>query len=101
LAEVNDDETDGKAKKNDLISAEGAFAAWEIHFPWRVSFAHGGMKSDEKLASINALNDNRADILCSTTVVEVGLNVPRLRYVVIVHPERLGLSTLHQIRGRL
>lgn len=98
-AEVTDDVSE-KAKKNDLKSAEGAFEVWEKHYPGRVRFVHGRMK-EEKFANINAMKNNEADILCSTTVVEVGLNLARLRYVVIVHPERLGLSTLHQIRGRL
>ena len=103
LAELTDDEaalhTD--ALKNEMKSAEGAFSVWDKSFPGRVRFAHGRQKSEEKIANINSLNNNEADILCSTTVVEVGLNVAKLRHVVIVHPERLGLSTLHQIRGRL
>lgn len=90
-----------KQKIADLKSAEGAFAAWERNFPGRVRFAHGRLKNNEKLDNINALKNDQADILCSTTVVEVGLNIPKLRYVVVVHPERLGLSALHQLRGRL
>lgn len=99
-AEIDEEITEGQ-RKADLKSAEGAFKAWENHFPGRVSHAHGKMSSSEKMNNIGALNKGEADILCSTTVVEVGLNIPNLRYVLIVHPERLGLATLHQIRGRL
>ena len=100
-AEIDDEAADAVNLKNDRKSAEGAFALWDKHYPGRVRFAHGKQKSDEKIANIGALNKGEAEILCSTTVVEVGLNVPRLRLCVIVHPERLGLATLHQIRGRL
>lgn len=103
-AEITD-ETDEEGKKVDpkvdRKSAEKAFERWENIFPGRVRVAHGKQDSAEKLANINALNKGEAEVLCSTTVVEVGLNVPKLRFVGIVHPERLGLSTLHQIRGRL
>lgn len=99
------DETDEEGNKIDIKedrkSAEKAFERWEKHFPGEVRVAHGKQESTDKLANINALNEGKAKILCSTTVVEVGLNVPKLRFVGIVHPERLGLSTLHQVRGRL
>ena len=47
------------------------------------------------------MRSDDADILISTIAVETGIDLPRLRHVVIVHPERLGLNTLHQIRGRV
>jgi len=46
------------------------------------------------------MRNDEADILIATTAIEVGIDIPRLRHVVIVHPERLGLNNLHQIRGR-
>ncbi|MGZ8239467.1 MAG: helicase-related protein [Methylobacter sp.] len=85
----------------DKKSAEGAYALWEKHFPGRVRFMHGKLKEQDKLSAIAALRADQADILISTTSVETGIDLPRLRHVVIVHPERLGLNTLHQIRGRV
>lgn len=102
LAEISVNEEDGTVNKEaDKKSAEGAFSLWERHFPGRVRFVHGRMSDEEKLSAINALKSGEADILCSTTVVEVGLNVDNLREVLVIHPERLGASTLHQIRGRV
>lgn len=84
-----------------LPSVEEAFAPWERHFPGQVRLAHGGM-SDEAIAdAINSLRVGQASILVATTVVEVGINLPALRRVVIIHPERYGITTLHQLRGRV
>ena len=47
------------------------------------------------------MRNDEADILISTIAVETGIDLPRLRHVTIIHPERLGLNTLHQIRGRV
>lgn len=104
LAETAEIKEEGDVVLNqeqDLKSAEGAFSAWENHFPGRVRFVHGKMPAADKMDAIDAMKNNLADILCATTVVEVGLNMPNLRHVMVIHPERLGLSTLHQIRGRL
>ena len=84
----------------DKKSAEGAYALWEKHFPGRVRYMHGKLKEYEKLNAIAAMRSDEADLLISTTAVETGIDLPRLRHVVIVHPERLGLNTLHQVRGR-
>lgn len=62
---------------------------------------HGKIKDEEKLSAIAAMRNDDADILISTIAVETGIDLPRLRHVAIVHPERLGLNTLHQIRGRV
>ena len=85
----------------DRRSAEGAFALWQRHFPDRVRFVHGRLTEDEKDAAVEALRRGAADILVSTTVVEVGIDLPALRHIVVVHAERFGLTTLHQLRGRV
>ncbi len=82
-------------------SAESAFQMWESRFPGRVRLVHANVSDEEKERAIADLKANRADILVSTTVVEVGISIPRLRHVVVVEPERLGLTQLHQIRGRV
>ena len=89
------------AEEDRLPSAEEAFALWRKHFGDRVRLAHGGMDGSEAHAAVKDVAEGRASILVATTVVEVGVNIPRLRMCVVVHAERFGLTTLHQIRGRL
>lgn len=86
---------------SDRKSAEGAFKLWDQLFPGRVRYIHGKLSDADKLDAVNAMRENCADLLISTTAVEVGIDLARLRHVVIVHPERFGLNTLHQIRGRV
>ncbi len=62
---------------------------------------HGRMKPAEKEAALAAFADGRCRLLVSTTVVEVGVNVPEARLIVIEQAERYGLAQLHQLRGRV
>jgi ATP-dependent DNA helicase RecG len=82
-------------------TSEEAFQYWESIYPGRVALAHGKMKDAEKIAAITAMKQGEKDILVSTTVIEVGITIPKARVMVIYHPEVLGLATLHQLRGRL
>lgn len=81
--------------------AAQAIDLWEKHFPGRVRLTHGGQKNAEKTAALDAMRTGEADVLVSTTVVEVGIDLPRLQRVVVIQANRLGLVTLHQIRGRV
>ena len=67
----------------------------------RVGILHGKLPSDEKTAMIAAFRDRSVDLLVSTTVVEVGVDIPNATIMVIVGAERFGLSQLHQLRGRV
>ena len=67
----------------------------------RVGILHGKLPSDEKAAMIAAFRDRAVDLLVSTTVVEVGVDIPNATIMVIVGAERFGLSQLHQLRGRV
>ena len=67
----------------------------------RVSLVHGRMKAAEKDARLEAFRVGETDILVSTTVVEVGVNVPNASVMVIENAERFGLAQLHQLRGRV
>jgi ATP-dependent DNA helicase RecG len=66
-----------------------------------VSLAHGRMKGGEKDAAMERFRRGDAPILVATTVIEVGVDVPAARAIVIEHAERFGLAQLHQLRGRV
>lgn len=67
----------------------------------RVGLVHGRMSSDEKEKIMQQFNAHEIDVLVATTVVEVGVDVPNASLMIIENPERLGLSQLHQLRGRV
>lgn len=67
----------------------------------RVALLHGRMKEEEKLAVLEKFRTGAMAVLVSTTVVEVGVDVPDANWMVIDHADRLGLSQLHQLRGRI
>ena len=67
----------------------------------RVGLLHGRLKGDEKDAVMRAFLAREIDVLVATTVIEVGIDVPNASVMLIEHPERFGLSQLHQLRGRV
>ena len=69
--------------------------------PYKVAIVHGQQSDEDKAFNMDAFVAGRANILVSTTVIEVGVDVPNATVMVIESPERFGLSQLHQLRGRV
>ena len=67
----------------------------------RVGFVHGKLKAKEKEAAMAAFAGGETDVLVSTTVIEVGVDVPNASLMIVENAERFGLSQLHQLRGRV
>ncbi|MTI89526.1 MAG: ATP-dependent DNA helicase RecG [Balneolaceae bacterium] len=86
----------------DLKDATAGFEKLKKRFPaYNVGLLHGQMKTNEKESVMKSFIDNDIQILVSTTVIEVGVDVPNASVMIIEHAERFGLSQLHQLRGRI
>ena len=91
-----------ESEKIDLKNLEDGFETLKEAFPnYRMSKVHGQMKSVEKEAEMQRFVNGETQILVSTTVIEVGVNVPNASVMVILDAQRFGLSQLHQLRGRV
>jgi ATP-dependent DNA helicase RecG len=85
----------------DLAAAEERFADLRHSFGDAVGLIHGKMPGPDKDAAMERFQRGETKILVSTTVVEVGVDVPEATIMVIEHAERFGLAQLHQLRGRV
>lgn len=86
----------------DAQAAEATYQEMKERFPeLNIGLVHGKMKADEKQAVMQAFKNNELQLLIATTVIEVGVDVPNASIMVIENAERLGLSQLHQLRGRV
>ncbi|HEV7998435.1 MAG TPA: ATP-dependent DNA helicase RecG [Planctomycetaceae bacterium] len=95
--------TAGDLSKGPAASAEEVFkllSAGTLQ-SFRVGLIHGRLDSDLKSAGMEAFRNGKIDVLVSTTVVEVGIDVPNATIMVIDEAHRFGLSQLHQLRGRI
>ena len=85
----------------DAQAAEATYEDLNERLNIRIGLVHGKMKSVDKQAIMQAFKAGNLDLLIATTVIEVGVDVPNASLMVIENAERLGLSQLHQLRGRV
>ncbi len=85
----------------DAQAAEATYEDLNERLDIRIGLVHGKMKSADQQAIMQAFKEGSLDLLIATTVIEVGVDVPNASLMVIENAERLGLSQLHQLRGRV
>ncbi len=92
-------------EESELLDAQAAETTAEnlqlILPELKIGLVHGRMKSEQKSNAIATFKNNETDLLVATTVIEVGVDVPNASLMIIENAERLGLSQLHQLRGRV
>jgi len=93
------DRTDGDDVKNATDMFEKLKKLFSPHF--RVGLVHGRLPFDQREQVMKRFRQGHISILVATTVIEVGIHVPNATVMIIEHPERFGLSQLHQLRGRV
>lgn len=91
-----------ESEKLDLASAVETFQRVRALFPqYQVGLVHGRLAAQERQQLMEDFRSGHLQILVSTTVIEVGVDVPAATVMIIEHPERFGLAQLHQLRGRI
>lgn len=100
---TDDDDIEGEETKLSIkaVESEAEILQKEIFPKLRIGLLHGKMKSREKEEIMKKFKEKEFDILVTTTVVEVGIDIPNATIIVIEGAERYGLAQLHQLRGRV
>lgn len=90
------------SEDDDLLSVEKLFSEIQGRYPgYKAALLHGRLSSEEKSGIMNDFAEGRVQILVSTIVIEVGIDVPEATVIVIENSERFGLAQMHQLRGRV
>lgn len=88
--------------KMDSASVEGAYKDLKKILPKaKIGFTHGSLKKDDQHSAMESFRNKETNILVASTVIEVGVDVPNATRIVILSADRMGASSLHQIRGRV
>lgn len=98
------DEAEEGSSSSGMDSVQDVYERYRLYFEtigYKTGKLFGKQDNSEKAANIKAFEENKVQILVSTTVVEVGLNVPNASLIIIHNAERFGLATMHQLRGRV
>jgi ATP-dependent DNA helicase RecG len=91
-----------ESEDSEVVAAEAeAVRLAALLDPLRVGMVHGRMKAQDRDAELGKLRDGQLDVLVGTTVLEVGVDVPRASVMVVESADRFGLAQLHQLRGRV
>lgn len=91
-----------KSEKVDLKSVDEVYREVQAALPgFTVGVIHGRLKTADRIRVMDDFRRGRVTILVSTTVIEVGVDIPNATVMIIQHPERFGLAQLHQLRGRI
>ena len=90
-----------ESEESDLIAVQARHRDLSEHLGGEVGLVHGKMASEDKDAVVSRFAAGKIPVLCATTVVEVGIDVPQASIIIIEQAERFGLAQLHQLRGRV
>ncbi len=83
------------------LSVDSVFRNWEKAYPGKVTTYHGKLDNDERTTNYQRILNGDASIIIATSAIESGLNIPKLRQIIVLEPARYGLRQLHQLRGRV
>ena len=86
---------------SDIFSVEEVSSYYESLLPGLVVTSHSGLTPEENKAALDAMRNGQAKLLVATTAIEVGVTLPDVAMLIVLNPERFGLSSLHQLRGRI
>jgi ATP-dependent DNA helicase RecG len=91
-----------ESETQDIRNVNTLINTYKVYFPnFKIEALHGQLKSEEKKVILDKFKSKEIDILISTTVIEVGINVLNSTVMTIYNPDRFGLSSIHQLRGRV